>query len=160
MITPKDFWKAVGLRATAAAIVTTAGRDGPAGFVALSVAHFSPEPPLITVAIGRETSALAVIIETGAFAVNLLARDAEAVWERFSARDAPKGAARFEGLETGTLETGAPVLSSAFAVYDCRVARRVEEGNTVLVFGELVAMAETEAAAPLVFFGRGVSGLA
>lgn len=147
------FWSALGARAISATIVTTRGAAGPAGLVALSATHFSAAPPLMTVAVGGGTAALADICASGAFAVNFLSTEGRAIYERFAARDAPKGAARFEGLEHAGLETGAPVFSAVTGALDCRLEEVLERAGTHLVFGRIVATRRHPEARPLLHFG-------
>src|SRR5690606_9880227 len=46
-----SFWKAVGVRAVGAAIVTAEAADGPRGFLALSATHLCASPPTMMVSI-------------------------------------------------------------------------------------------------------------
>lgn len=153
----RDFWAAQGMRAIGSAILTSEGASGPAGFVALSASHLTADPPIMTVAVMPSTSALATIRETGAFAINYLAADARAVLGRFMGRDAPKGAARFDGLDCTRLVTGAPVLPGIVGAMDCRLEDEVERFGTVLVLGRILATVQ-DGDEPLVHFGGGFLG--
>lgn len=147
------FWSALGARAISATLVTSLGPEGPAGFVALSATHFSAAPPLVTVAVGGGTSALSAITESGAFAVNFLSTEGRAVYDRFAARDAPKGAARFEGLDHAPLLTGAPVFAAVTGALDCQLEEVVERHGTHLLFGRIVQTLRHRDAQPLIHFG-------
>lgn len=148
----RDFWSALGGRAISATLVTTAGAEGPQGFVALSATHFSAAPPLVTVAVGATTSALAGIRQSGAFAVNFLSSEGRAVYDRFAAKDAPKGAARFDGIDWRTLATGAPIFAQTTGALDCRLEDAVEKAGTTLLFGRIVDFVRDDGARPLVHF--------
>lgn len=151
-ITIPAFWTALGARAISATIVTTEGNDGPQGFVALSATHFSADPPLVTVSVSATTSALAGIRTSGAFAINFLSREGHAVYERFAAKDAPKGAARFAGLDYSRLATGAPAFAATTGVLDCRFVEAIEREGTTLIFGRIVDFLRHAEALPLVHF--------
>ncbi|MFT3688351.1 flavin reductase family protein [Paenirhodobacter sp.] len=151
-ITIPAFWTALGARAISATIVTTSGEGGPQGFVALSATHFSATPPLVTVSVSATTSALAGIRASGVFAVNFLSREGRAVYDRFAAKDAPKGAARFEGLDYGALATGAPVFAATTGALDCRFEEAIERDGATLIFGRIVDFIRHEQAEPLIHF--------
>lgn len=151
-IDPRTFWRAIGNRAVGVSVVTATGAEGPAGFLGLSASHLTASPPLVTVAIDPSTSALAAVRSSGAFAINYLSAAAIDVYERFSSRDAPKGAARFEGLRWVPGASGAPVFVDVVATFDCRVRELVELHGVVLAIGEIVAVSSDPAAEPLVYF--------
>jgi flavin reductase (DIM6/NTAB) family NADH-FMN oxidoreductase RutF len=151
-IDPATYWSAIGCRAVGASIVTTRGADGPSGFLGLSASHLTASPPTMTVSIDRKTSACADILQSGAFAINYLAREGRAVFERFAARTGPKGAERFDGLDLRTLATGAPVLPDIAGVLDCMVDEAIERHGVVLVIGRIVAFERFADRAPLLHF--------
>ena len=135
-----------------AIVVTTTGPEGPAGFIGLSATHFSAAPPRVTVAIGASTAALAVLLSSRVFAINCLSTEGRAVYDSFAARDAPKGAGRFEGHETGVLTTGAPIFAAVTGAMDCRFEEAMERDGTTLILGRVVDVLRHDAAAPLIHF--------
>lgn len=156
-ITIKDFWNGLGARALSATIVTSNGGEGPAGFVALSATHFSASPPLMTVAASRSTTALQAILDSGIFAINFLSVNGRDVYERFAARDAPKGAERFSGLAWNPGTSGAPVFEAVTGYVECRLDGRFERDDTTLIFGRVLAMHRNPDARPLIHFAGAVS---
>lgn len=148
----KSFWGALGVRATGVAIVTAAGDNGPAGFLALSATHLAASPPTMTVSVSLTTSAYSDIVASGHFAINYLSKDAGAVYERFTARDAPKGAERFAGLDHAAGKTGAPVFGQTTGALECRVEEIIERHGTALVFGTILWAHDNEGAEPMVHF--------
>jgi flavin reductase (DIM6/NTAB) family NADH-FMN oxidoreductase RutF len=151
-LSPGAFWGAIGMRAAGVAIVTTEGSDGPAGFLALSATHLTASPPTMTVAIDGRTSALAAVRESGAFAINFLASDAVEIYQRFTAKDGPKGAGRFDGLDYTRLTTGAPVFSQVTGALDCRLEEAIERYGTVLAIGRIVNLVFDKEASPMIHF--------
>lgn len=151
-IDPRTFWQAIGCRAAGVAIVTVAGQDGPEGFLALSATHLTASPPTVTVSLDKKTSAGPAIIESGAFAINYLASSARGIFDVFTAREGPKGAARFDGLDVTTLVTGAPVLPDITGVLDCRVEEVIERFGVYLLIGRIVAFENFRDRLPLVHY--------
>jgi flavin reductase (DIM6/NTAB) family NADH-FMN oxidoreductase RutF len=151
-IDPRTFWRAIGNRAVGVTIVTAIGEDGPAGFLGLSASHLTASPPLVTVAIDGNTAALASVRRSGAFAINYLSATATPVYERFSARDAPTGAARFAGLDWHSGATGSPIFRDVVGAFDCRVTELIERHGVILAIGEIIAISGDPDANPLVYF--------
>ena len=147
----KEFWKTLGTRAIGMTIVTARGAAGPAGFVGLSAAHVSADPPTMLVSIDRKTSALAPILESRHFAINYLAKGQERLAELFGRRIADY-AGRFSSPDWTRLETGAPVLSTALGAFDCALDRTVDLPGTVIAIGKVVGGFAKDAAEPLIFF--------
>ena len=152
-IGPGQFWRALGERPLGAVVITAAGDDGPEGFLGLSFAHVSAQPPTVLVSAGKTTSALDAIRQSQAFAANLLPPDAETVARAFGG-ESPK-ASRFEGLAHGTFVTNAPVLDMATAVFDCRVLREIQEDAAVIFIARVVGIRVAGAEASLVAFKGG-----
>lgn len=151
-IDPGAFWRAIGARATGVTIVTAAGEDGPAGFLALSATHLTASPPIVTVAIDMRTSALEAIRQSAAFAINYLSTDSRDVFERFTAKDGPRGAARFEAMATGLLSTGAPIFETAVGALDCRLEETIERFGTVIALGRVVNFISHADRKPMIHF--------
>jgi flavin reductase (DIM6/NTAB) family NADH-FMN oxidoreductase RutF len=85
-IDAKAFWTTLGQRATGMTVVTADSDDGPIGFLGLSAAHVTANPPTMLVSVDRKTTALAGIISRRHFAVNFLPADAAAVADAFAGR--------------------------------------------------------------------------
>jgi flavin reductase (DIM6/NTAB) family NADH-FMN oxidoreductase RutF len=157
-IDAKTFWRCLAERAIGATVVTVDGRDGPAGFLGLSATHVSAEPPTLLVSIDRRTSACAEVIKQGRFAVNFLPADAQAIADAFGGRSGIKGADRFALGEWTTLETGAPVLRTALAAFDCQVSEVIDREQVAIVLGLVVAAASRGEGEPLILFRGATRG--
>src|SRR6516225_7218916 len=94
-IDQRTFWRAIGNRALGSTVVTARSGDGPAGFLGLSAAHVSADPPLMLVSIDKRTSALRTILSARHFALNFLPGGATAIADTFGGKGAQKGAERF-----------------------------------------------------------------
>jgi flavin reductase (DIM6/NTAB) family NADH-FMN oxidoreductase RutF len=125
--------------ASGVAIVTCGEGDLRAGCTATALASLSLAPPSLIVCIDRATATLARLRECGAFAVNVLGAQHEALANRFAGRGGVKGSARFARGEWTTLATGAPVLSDALAAMDCRVEEILDRHTHAIVIGAVAA---------------------
>ena len=126
-----QFWRALSARPVGATVVTTSWQGVPEGFLALSFAHVSADPPTVVVSVGKTTSALAAIRQSGAFAVNLLPATGETVARAVGGSVAKE--ARFDGLSHGTFVSSSPVLDIATTVWDSRVLQEIEQDATILL---------------------------
>lgn len=154
-IDQRAFWRAIGNRALGSTVVTAQSDEGPAGFLGLSAAHVSADPPLMLVSVDRRTSALPVILAARHFALNFLAREAAEIADMFGGKGSKKGAERFDAGRWGTLKTGAPVLLDAVGAIDCRLEETVERDGVVIVIGRVVAFMDGGDKAPLIHFRGG-----
>ncbi len=132
---PGNYWKLLSNRPVSVPIVAAEDDKGPAGFLALSVSHVSADPPSMSVAIGKSTSALAAIVQSGSFAISFLPDDASETAEIFGGRRKIDGTARFVEGEWRRLTTGAPVFSRAVLAFDCALDRMFECNSTVIAIG-------------------------
>lgn len=152
LIDAKRFWRTLGERAIGVTVVTAAGQSGPAGFLALSAAHVSADPPTMLVSIDRRTSALAAVLESRHFAVNMLGREHEKLSESFGGKGQEKHAERFVAEEWTTLRTGAPILRAALGAFDCELEQIIERPGVIIALGRVVDCLATGAGSPLIYF--------
>ncbi|MDE3176660.1 MAG: flavin reductase family protein [Pseudomonadota bacterium] len=158
-VAPGDFREAMRELASGVALVTSASERARAGCAVSSFASLSLSPASLVVCLNADSSTLACIRGSGAFAVNILSSGQEALARRF-ASPLVRGAERFAEGEWGELATGAPILGDALAVVDCRLARIVEHATHALVIGEAIAVVKGTAAAALVHWRSHFEALA
>lgn len=154
-IDTRTFWRLLGMRAIGAAVVTAKGSKGPAGFLALSAAHVTASPPTLLVSIGRKTSALSAISESGSFALNYLPKERDDLARLFGGQGDEKGADRFKLGEWTALATGAPVLVGAVGSIDCRVEESIERHDVIIFLGRIVDWVQNSSKQPLISFAGG-----
>ncbi|MEO9326374.1 flavin reductase family protein [Gordonia sp. B21] len=102
---------------------------------------------------------MALIAETGSFAVNVLAEQHSELARRF----AVSGADKFEDLEYATTSAGNPIVDKAVTWFDCKVADVLDGGDHVIVLGEVVELGAPEEATssePIIFHRSGFRRLA
>ena len=130
-----------GMRHLAAhvCLITTVGSDGiRRGLTATAVCSVSADPPTLLCCVNRQIVPYAAIRESEVFAVNVLGTKDRELAERFAGEI--NGEARFETGVWNTLKTGAPILESALANFDCRLARLEEVATHGILFGEIQAV--------------------
>jgi flavin reductase (DIM6/NTAB) family NADH-FMN oxidoreductase RutF len=148
-ISGDEFKQALSRRASGVSIVTTRAGDRVHGMTVSAMVEVSLSPPLVLVCADKASNTLPLIEESRIFAVNLLARDQAALSNRFASKQDEWR--RFEGLETDTGLTGAPLLRGVVANLDCRVVASHEHGDHVVYLGTVVE-ARTFERPPLVHF--------
>ena len=151
----KQFWQAVGQRATGSTIVTARSESGPAGLLGLSATHLCADPPTMLVSVDKRTSALATILGARHFAINYLPQEQRVLADIFGGKSDVKGADRFATTPWTALATGAPVLEGAVGAIDCKLIETIERYNVVMLLGRVVATYGNPAAIPLVHFRGG-----
>ncbi|MBI3436249.1 MAG: flavin reductase [Proteobacteria bacterium] len=154
-IDTKTFWRALGVRACAVAVVTAQDADGPSGFLALSATHVCADPPLLMVSIDKRTASLAVVLQARHFAINYLPRGEEALADMFSGKTGRRGTDRFASGRWRQLTTGAPILDDAIGALDCKLEDTIERFEAVIAIGRLVDFVSRGDGEPLLYFRGG-----
>ena len=147
------FRRVMGSFASGVTIITTMEPGGiPRGFTASAVSSLSIEPRLLLVCISNQSATLAAVHAGGAFAVNIMAGEQQAVAHRFAGRTADK----FAGVawEVGAL--GLPIIAGSLAYAECRLYTTYPGGDHTIMIGEVLAAAARDAP-PLLYF-RGSYG--
>jgi flavin reductase (DIM6/NTAB) family NADH-FMN oxidoreductase RutF len=142
-----------GMRQLAAGvtIVTTAQGAARAGLTATAVCSVSAEPPQLLACINRRSETHRVIEQSGVFAINVLAREQHRLAKIFAGATDVYGDNRFEQAGWTALATGAPVLSSCLANFDCRVVESVAAATHSIFIGQVEAIALEPDLDPLVY---------
>lgn len=149
-----------GMRRLSASVclITTRDANGQrSGLTATAVCSVCAEPPTLLVCVNRKSGSHAALCESGIFGVNALALEDRILADRFASPIAPEE--KFsEGL-WGSMETGAPILESALASFDCRLTNSVIVGTHEILFGEIQAVrVRPSEVKPLLFAHGGYGG--
>ena len=152
-----DFRAALGRWASGVTIVTSRAGERIHGMTVSDFGGVSAEPPMVLVCADKGAVTLEVIREGRCFAVNVLARDQEALSNKFASKK--QEWERFEGLEYDAGPTGAPLLQGTVANLDCRVVGSHEHGDHVVCVGEVVDVRVSDRK-PLLYFGGGYGDFA
>ncbi|WP_162831560.1 flavin reductase family protein [Amycolatopsis thermalba] len=133
------------------AVVTATVATGPVGSAGHPVTAVSADPPLVAFFAPARAATVAAARESGRFAVNVLAADQGAVYDRFTR------AAAFDPVHW---EPGAPPrLRRALAVLTCDLEAVTPAGGRVLVLGRVRHVAGRRAD-PLIASRGALHGLA
>lgn len=131
--------------------IVTAMEDGaPVGFTCQAFTSLSLDPPLIAIAPAKSSTSWPRMVAAGAFCVNILGEDQEALCRNF----AVSGADKFAGVGWRLGGLGAPVLDGALAWIECELATIHDAGDHELVTGKVNDLG-VGSGGPLLFFRGG-----
>jgi 3-hydroxy-9,10-secoandrosta-1,3,5(10)-triene-9,17-dione monooxygenase reductase component len=151
---PRRFRSVMGSFPTGVAVVTALRPDGaPVGLTANSLTSVSLDPLLVLVCIDHGSASHDAIVDSGAFAVNLLNESGRGLSDLFARGERED---RFVDVEWHAGLTGSPVLEDALGWIDCRVHQTHVAGDHTIVVGRVVACDHTDQD-PLVYH-RGAYG--
>lgn len=151
-VAPDRFRALMATFPTGVAVVTAMAPGGPPhGMTCSSLSSVAVEPATLLVCIRRTSPTLAAVLDTSAFAVNLLHDRARSAAQLFAS-----GAADRFGRGRWTHEpgfAGPHLVDDTHAVADCRVAHSVVVGDHTVVFGEVFEVSPPPArpAGPLLY---------
>ena len=134
------------------AVVTAAHKNKRHGMTVSSFTSISLDPPLLMVALQKTTRTSGLVSRAQAFGVTLLSANQREVSERFAGRSDDSND-RMDGIETETLDTGAPLIKGGLAYFDCRLRQTIEAGTSIIFIGEVIAARQFEGQ-PLVYHDR------
>ena len=140
----------MGRWATGVAVVTSRDGTGPRGATTNALTSLSLDPPLVLVALDRDSNTLRAVRASGRFCVNVLAAGQEEVARRFATK--ASGEEKLAGLPHELAE-GMPVLDGVLAWLVCAVEQELEGGDHTILVGRPLEAGGNRDAQPLVFFG-------
>ncbi|MBR8744814.1 flavin reductase [Nocardiopsis sp. MG754419] len=131
---------------TGVTVVTIAdGRDD-IGATVSALVSVSARPPVVMLSVDAEGYVAEVVEEVGAFAVSVLSADQRAMAGRFAAEGRPSARLLVSGHPHHRgAHTGALVLDEALAALECTVRQKVEVGDHVVFFADVVGLPEPAA---------------
>jgi flavin reductase (DIM6/NTAB) family NADH-FMN oxidoreductase RutF len=154
MVEPDLFRAAMAQVATPVVVVTTVSQGRPHGTTVGAFTSLSLDPPMISVALDRQSDLLAKLRAAERFGVNVLAGDQQGLATTFSA----KGPDKFASV-TWRPDAGLPRLPGCAVWLVCRTSELLEGGDHVVVLGT-VEHAEVDQRPPLVYHDRAFSTVA
>jgi flavin reductase (DIM6/NTAB) family NADH-FMN oxidoreductase RutF len=146
---PDEYKDTLRLFASGVTIVTVASHGKVHGMTASSFASLSLDPPLVLVCLEKGSRTRAMVIQSHAFAVNVLSAAQETVAHAFS----KVGEKHFDHLAHRPGRHGEPLLDDAIAWIQCDVQSIVDGGDHDIVIGEVVECYAREGP-PLLYFDR------
>jgi flavin reductase (NADH)/flavin reductase len=158
---PVDTFKA-GMRRLAASVclITTVNEDGTRnGLTATAVCSLSTAPPSLLCCLNQSSSSFGAIQKAKLFAVNVLSHDDRAIADHFAST--LPGEDKFSLGAWRSLATGAPILASAIAHFDCKLINLVPVSTHAILVGEVHGVElNPHDARPLLFVDGGYGGFA
>ena len=152
---PQLFRHALSQFATGIVVITTQGVQGQrVGVTANSFNSISLHPPLVLWSLAKKSSNLHTFSEAPFYGVSVLAADQLDLAIHFATF---KGD-RFAGLLVQEGLGGCPLIPNALAHFECRVKSRYDEGDHIIMVGEVLQCAFREGDA-LVYHSRKYSEL-
>lgn len=145
------------LWATGVTVVTARHGTAMKGTTVSSFTSVTMEPPLVLVCIQKKTETGHLIMDSGAYAVSMLAESQQHLSNLFAGfTPLPEEGDRFDGLNLMTAETGAPILADAMGWLDCRVHSILDGGTHHIFMGEVVAASGQQGndPMPLIYYNR------
>jgi flavin reductase (DIM6/NTAB) family NADH-FMN oxidoreductase RutF len=136
--TPSDFRTTMARFASGVTVVTTVYHETYFGLTVNAFCSVSLTPPLILVSLDLKSQTYASIVQSGMFAVNILAQEQEALALRFARKDL--ASKPFDDLALRIGETGVPLFTTALARIECRVAQEYPGGDHALLLGEVISV--------------------
>ncbi|WP_407187644.1 flavin reductase family protein [Bradyrhizobium centrosematis] len=146
----RAFRRALGEFATGVAVVTARGKGNELiGMTMSSFNSVSLDPPLVLFSVDRKARSLPAMLDAKGFAVNILARDQEAISNQFARALSNK----WDQVKTSVGHAEAPLISGAMAHFECEPYANYDGGDHVIFVVQVVRHASrSESAAPLIFF--------
>jgi flavin reductase (DIM6/NTAB) family NADH-FMN oxidoreductase RutF len=145
-----EFRAALGMFATGVTVVTARTAEGVlVGLTANSFNSVSLDPPLVLWSLSRRSMSLPVFSTGTHYAINVLAAEQQELALRFAA---PVGD-RWAGTAWRPGVAGAPLIEGAVAHFECFNRSRYEEGDHLILVGQVEHCDHQPGAAPLLFHG-------
>ena len=119
----------------------------PFGITVNSLTSLSLEPPLLMWNLQKSSDTYRDWRDAELFAVSMLRADQAYLAKRFAVR----GQHGFEKSELARGDTGCPMLADCLGTFECALHARYEEGDHVIMIGEVLAASPRSDASPLTY---------
>jgi flavin reductase (DIM6/NTAB) family NADH-FMN oxidoreductase RutF len=123
------------------------------GMTASSFSSVSAEPPLVSVCLDKKLYTHDLLVRSGIYGVNILAKDQTEIGKIFAGMH-PEVEDRFAGLDVETATTGVPLLAESLAWLDCRITNYYDAGDHTIFVGEVMDARVARASTPLLYHSR------
>lgn len=149
-MTDHTFRKSLGEFATGVAVITARGQGQDLiGMTMSSFNSVSLDPPLVLFSIDRKANSLSAMLAAKGFAVNVLAREQEAISNRFARALCDKWA----DVKRTVGHAEAPLITGALAHFECEPYANYDGGDHVIFVVRVLRHAVRAGnPAPLIFF--------
>lgn len=148
-----EYVAAIAQHVSSVCVITTELNGERYGLTATAVSSVSAEPPRLLVCINKNGTTHEKIVQAGYFCVNVLTEAQDKVAMVFAGMGG-KAEDRFATGEWTTLQTGAPALAGAAAVFDCVIGETSDQSTHTVFFGDVVATAHLKGQDTLLYGAR------
>jgi flavin reductase (DIM6/NTAB) family NADH-FMN oxidoreductase RutF len=148
-----DFVAAMGQHVSSVCVITTQHQGKNFGLTATAMSSVCADPPRLLVCINKSGTSHEMILAAGVFCVNVLDEHQEKIGKAFAGM-LGKDFDRFSAGEWQELATGAPVLKSASAVFDCEIKQVIDQFTHSVIIGEVLAAQVGRAGDALLYGAR------
>jgi len=154
MIEARAYRDAMSEIASPVHLIATDGAAGPAGMTVTALASISDQPPTLLVCVNRHSPSTRRFIENGVFSVNALGFSDLALADIFAGRTGEHFEQKFSHGLWRPGKTGAPLLESALASFDCRLIEVKDVATHHVFFGAVEAVSHRKEGASLLYHRR------
>jgi flavin reductase (DIM6/NTAB) family NADH-FMN oxidoreductase RutF len=133
-------------------VITTGRSPNRTGYTGTAVFSLSVDPERVVISVAKSSSSFSVIRDTGAFGLNILSSDQQAIADRFAGRGGVKGEARYDGATWIVAPSGVSLLASALANVECAVEEIIERHSHALIIGETLSVVADSSPEALIFW--------
>jgi flavin reductase (DIM6/NTAB) family NADH-FMN oxidoreductase RutF len=148
----------MGHFASGVTIMTTTAAGRMHGMTVSAFASQSLDPLLILVSVERTTVMHQLVLQSQAFAINILDANAEGT-ARFFADNARLSGPEFVEGAYRMGATGSPILEEATAYIEARMHSALEAGDHTIIVGRVAALEVRSEADPLIYYRSGYRGV-
>ncbi|MGZ6346972.1 MAG: flavin reductase family protein [Anaerolineales bacterium] len=134
-------------------VVTAAYSGEQHGMTVSSFTSISLDPPLIIISLQTASRTYQLVEKARTFGLTILSATDQDLSKRFAGR-LPDQEHRLTDVEIETMVTGAPVLNTGLAQFDCRVTQSIPAGMNTIFIAEVVAARGDGTGQPLVYHNR------
>lgn len=107
------------------------------GMTTAWVNRASFKPNMVMVSIGKNRKGYDVLLETEVFCVNILGDRHLEVARHFGVTNG-SNVNNFNDIEFKEMENGSAVLKDSVAAFECKLVKKVDAGDHVVLFGEVL----------------------
>jgi flavin reductase (DIM6/NTAB) family NADH-FMN oxidoreductase RutF len=147
-VSPDDFRNALSRFASGVTVITTRDAEGRLhGLTVSAFASVSLDPPLVLISIEKATASHHAFLESGVFAVNILAAEQQWLSDHFASPLEDK----FEGVKIEMSENDLPHIDGVLCSLDCTLKQSYDGGDHTIFVGE-VEYSKVSEGDPLLYF--------
>ncbi len=140
-VNEQAFKAAMSQFVTGITIVTTCDQhNNPMGLTVNSFNSVSLSPPLVLWSLNKQSKKLDTFMKADYFGISVLAADQEHLSRHFSQHHENA----FENIEIMIESQGIPLISNALAYFICKTRNRYDEGDHLILIGEVQFCSSTE----------------